>query len=79
MRPIEVGCGRFDQAIVGESHYQNALRHMKDDAFIAEQGVTIANEAALAAEEEAELPAEDAAPADPQDPNQVQNAENIDQ
>ena len=35
MRPIEVGRGRFDQAIVGESHYQNALRHMKDDAFIA--------------------------------------------
>jgi HIRAN domain len=35
MRAIELGRGHFDQAIVGESHYQHVLRHMKDDAFIA--------------------------------------------
>jgi hypothetical protein len=35
MRAIEVGRGRFDQAIVGESHYQHVLRRMKDEAFIA--------------------------------------------
>ena len=33
MRAIEVGHGRFDQAIVGESQYQDVLQKMKDDAF----------------------------------------------
>jgi len=35
MRAVEVGRGRFGQAIVGESHYQDALRRAKDDAPIA--------------------------------------------
>ncbi len=35
MRPVEVGHSRFDQEIVGESHYQDVLRRLKDDAFIA--------------------------------------------
>jgi hypothetical protein len=42
MRPIEVGHGRFDQAIVGESHYQEVLLKMKNDAFIAAGGTPIA-------------------------------------
>jgi hypothetical protein len=35
MRAVEVGRGRFDQAIVGESHYQDVLRHVRDHDFIA--------------------------------------------
>jgi hypothetical protein len=35
MRAVEVGRGRFDQAIVGESHYQDVLRHVRNDDFIA--------------------------------------------
>jgi HIRAN domain len=34
MRTVEVGRGRFGQAIVGESHYQDALRRAKNDAPI---------------------------------------------
>jgi len=34
MRPVDVGRGRFGQAIVGESHYQDVLRRVKHDAFI---------------------------------------------
>ena len=35
MRAMDVGRGRFGQAIVGESHYQDVLRRVKRDAFIA--------------------------------------------
>ncbi len=35
MRAMDVGRGRFDQAIVGEWHYQDVLGRVKRDAFIA--------------------------------------------
>jgi hypothetical protein len=34
MRAMDVGRGRFGQAIVGESYYQDVLRQVKRDAFI---------------------------------------------
>ena len=34
LRPVDVGRGGFDQAIVGESHYQHVLRNLKHDSVI---------------------------------------------
>jgi len=41
-RAIEVGRGRFDQPIVGESHYQDVLGRIKRDAFIAVRETPVA-------------------------------------
>jgi hypothetical protein len=34
LRPVDVGRGRFDQLIVGESHHQDSLRRLKESAAV---------------------------------------------